>query len=68
VGELVPLSQINFLPDLMHVYFLLVAIEVFPSFAHVAPAFTSADEAASPNKLISESVSTKIINFLSTPK
>jgi hypothetical protein len=33
-----PLSQTNFFPDLTHVNFLLAAIEVEPSFVHVAPA------------------------------
>jgi len=37
-----PLSQTNFFPDLTHVNFLLAAIEVEPSFGHVAPALGAA--------------------------
>jgi hypothetical protein len=38
-----PLSQINFLPDLTHVYFLSEAIEVNPTFVQGTPVFTAPD-------------------------
>jgi hypothetical protein len=41
---LTPLFQINFLPLLMHVYFLPALVEVAPAFEHLDPALTAAPE------------------------
>jgi hypothetical protein len=37
-----PLFQINFLPLLIHVYFLPALVEVAPAFAHLEPALMAA--------------------------
>ena len=41
-GIATPLSQTNFLPDLMQVKVLPEAVAVFPAFGHVEPALTAA--------------------------
>ena len=41
-----PLFQTSFFPDLTHVNFLPAAVAVAPALAHLAPAFTAANDGA----------------------
>lgn len=44
VATLVPLFQVNLLPDFTHVYFMPFETSVAPALVHLAPAFASAKE------------------------
>jgi hypothetical protein len=59
-----PLFQTNFLPLLMHVYFLPSDVEVAPSFVQLPPAFTAASALNCPRKIKLATSATN--NFLDT--
>ena len=58
-----PLSQTNFLPDLIQVNFFPFAIEVNPAFEQVAPVLTAAT-AKVPVKSEAASANTRVIRFI----
>ena len=58
-----PLSQINFFPDLMHVYVLLDTTDVRPAFEHTPPALVAALAEIRGERAIRESAVKKLVSF-----
>lgn len=66
--EETPLSQTNFLPDLMHVYVLLDATEVIPALLQALPALAAAFTGIRGIVIERESIDKKVTSFLFTYK
>ena len=62
--EETPLSQTNFLPDLIHVNVLPEATEVVPAFVQAPPDLTAAFTGISGRDIEIESIDKKVISFL----
>jgi len=61
-----PLFQVNFLPDLVQVYFFPEAIEVDPALLHGFPAFTAPNAVAVNILLNKMQESRRVIDFFMT--